>query len=291
MAVPYMGLPILITISDFRRALQHLENRRLETQKRRQGFVVRVFAEGPEYIPESTGEPRPDTWSSVQRVLDRFNETGSFSPKDYHDLTYHSSYVLSILRTIRSAESLDRAGEQPRAVGLPPKLATASNEAEPLVTSADHQLPSADKPHQRVGSVSNAHVGSDFELAAQEYFRKQGIELQRDYPVELGLLTRKIRLFDLGTQTPPVLVECKSHKWTAGGSVPSAKMTVWNEAMYYFYLAPAVYRKVLFVLHDRRPKGGETLLSYYKRTYAHLIPDGVEFLEWDERSGDILRPR
>ena len=71
--------------------------------------------------------------------------------------------------------------------------------------------------------------------------------------------------------------------------VPSAKMTVWNEAMYYFHLAPTRYRKILFVLHDRRDGQGETLLAYYKRTYSHLIPDDVEFMEWDEVTGAIMK--
>jgi uncharacterized protein YhfF len=57
--------------------------------------------------------------------------------------------------------------------------------------------------------------------------------------------------------------------------------------MYYFHLAPADYRKILFVLHDRRKGNGESLLSYYKRTHFHMIPDGVEFLEWDEETGII----
>jgi hypothetical protein len=71
--------------------------------------------------------------------------------------------------------------------------------------------------------------------------------------------------------------------------VPSAKMTVWNEAMYYFHLAPQEYKKILFVLNDIHQKKNESLLSYYKKTYAHLIPDGVEFIEWDEASGDIVK--
>jgi hypothetical protein len=65
-------------------------------------------------------------------------------------------------------------------------------------------------------------------------------------------------------------------------------MTVWNEAMYYFHLAPSDYRKILFVLHHRRDEAGESLLSYYKRTHFHMIPEGVEFLEWDEETGDIV---
>lgn len=145
------------------------------------------------------------------------------------------------------------------------------------------------KPHQRVGSVSNAHVGADFERAALQFFANQGIPLSRNFPVELGLTKKKIHCFDLGAAKDKIIVECKSHRWTAGARVPSAKMTVWNEAMYYFHLAPGEYRKILFVLHDRREEGGESLLAYYKRTYWHLIPNDVEFMEWDEVTGDIIR--
>ncbi|WP_251405975.1 hypothetical protein [Metabacillus litoralis] len=66
-------------------------------------------------------------------------------------------------------------------------------------------------------------------------------------------------------------MECKSHKWTSGGNVPSAKLTVWNEAMYYILLAPEDYRK-FFILKDYSEKGGETLGEYYIRAYGHLIP-------------------
>ena len=66
-------------------------------------------------------------------------------------------------------------------------------------------------------------------------------------------------------------------------------MTVWNEAMYYFHLAPRKFRKIPFVLHDRRKQHGESLLSYYKRTYVHMIPKEVEFFEWDEVTGDLVK--
>jgi hypothetical protein len=143
------------------------------------------------------------------------------------------------------------------------------------------------KPHQRVGSVSNAHVGAAFENVALTFFVAQGITLTRKFPVELGLSKKKVHCFDLGAAKEKILVECKSHRWTAGARVPSAKMTVWNEAMYYFFLAPPGYRKILFVLHDKRE--GESLLAYYQRTYSHLIPDAVEFMEWDEATGDIVK--
>lgn len=145
------------------------------------------------------------------------------------------------------------------------------------------------RPHQRIGAISNAHVGAAFEKVALTYFAKKGILLTPNFSLSIGLTEKKAHCFDLGAGKPQVLVECKSHRWTEGAKVPSAKMTVWNEAMFYFHLAPEGFRKIFFVLHDRRKGSGESLLSYYQRTYSHLIPHGVEFLEFDEASGDILK--
>jgi hypothetical protein len=143
-----------------------------------------------------------------------------------------------------------------------------------------------DRPFQRVGSISNAHVGREFELAAQRFFALQGIHLQLSHAVDVGIgPAKKAHFFDLGCSSQKWLVECKSHRWTAGHNVPSAKLTVWNEAMYYFHAAPAEYKKVLFVLKDIRRGTGETLTNYYLRTYGHLIPSGVEFWEYDESMG------
>lgn len=237
--------------------------------------MLRVHEGGLEYIPESTGIARPDTWQRIEKVLDRFNETGSLKPGDYHDITHHSSYVLATLKHL--FPTIDPAADR-----------IAADAAESLLRDESASAPVAAKPHQRVGSVSNAHVGADFERVALAYFAAQGIELRRNYPVEVGHRTKKVRHFDLGSADARVLVECKSHRWTEGAKVPSAKMTGWNEAMYYFHLAPTDYRKVLFVLHDRREKAGESLLSYYTRMYGHLIPADVEILEWDEVTGNII---
>ena len=95
---------------------------------------------------------------------------------------------------------------------------------------------------------------------------------------------KKSRSFDLGSEHEKIIVECKSHKWTSGGNIPSAKITVWNEAMYYFHLAPADYRKVFFILRDFSSKRNETLAEYYIRNYGHLVPDDVEFVEFDENT-------
>lgn len=136
---------------------------------------------------------------------------------------------------------------------------------------------------QRVGSISNAHVGSDFEETAQGIFASQGLWLEKNFSLLVGIgKKKKEHRFDLGSTSPRVIVECKSHKWRAGNNVPSAKMTVWNEAMYYFATAPEGYQKILFVLRDYNPKKKETLAEYYIRMHEHLIPNEVEIWEYDE---------
>jgi len=59
-------------------------------------------------------------------------------------------------------------------------------------------------------------------------------------------------------------------------------MTVWNEVMLCFSLAPVEAQKILFVLKDFSSKRGETLAHYYYQTYKHLIPAGVVIRKYDQ---------
>jgi len=145
------------------------------------------------------------------------------------------------------------------------------------------------KPFQRVDSTSNAHAGIAFELAVQAYFASQDIHLTLKHPIDVGVSKiKKKHNFDLGSENPKVLVECKSHRWTIGDSIPSAKLTVWNEAMLYFLSAPSDYRKILCVLEHHSERRG-SLASYYLRIYRHLIPDDVEIWEFNEGNGQAQK--
>ena len=139
---------------------------------------------------------------------------------------------------------------------------------------------------QREGSISNSHVGRSFEERTREVLAKHGLRLESGHKVPCGLgQERKSHAFDLGSGNPKVIVECKSHTWTSGGNVPSAKMKNWAEAMFYFYMAPPDYRKIFVVERSVRPGRPESLLTYFLRTQAHMIPPDVEFRELD---GDDL---
>ena len=135
---------------------------------------------------------------------------------------------------------------------------------------------------QRKNSTSNAAAGREFELMVKEILVQKGLSLCENFELPIGIANRnKSHKFDLGSNSPPVIVECKSHKWTQGNNVPSAKIATWNEAMFYFHCAPRDYRKLFIALRDMRKSTNESLAEYYMRNHFNLIPADVEIWELD----------
>ncbi len=145
--------------------------------------------------------------------------------------------------------------------------------------------------NQRRGATSNTRVGEEFENQIQDYFRrKKKINLEKKLKLKIGISkNKKEHSFDLGNKDKKIIIECKSHKWTEGNNVPSAKMTVWNEAMYLFSLVNSDYEKYFVVLKDYSNKRQKTLGEYYLERYGHLIPEDVEIYEYDEKNDKLLR--
>ena len=132
--------------------------------------------------------------------------------------------------------------------------------------------------------MSNTANGAAFEKIAEQWFQvNRSVVLASNFKVDIGFKNqvKKPHRFDLGANNPSVLVECKCHEWTSSGNIPSAKLTIWNEAMFFFLLAPAEFKKYFFVKRHLRNATGETLLDYYLRNYNHLVPKNVEVIEYD----------
>jgi hypothetical protein len=88
---------------------------------------------------------------------------------------------------------------------------------------------------QRRGAISNAHAGREFEEAARLFFENTGIPLSPAFPVPVGGRIKKSHNFDLGSENPPILVECKSYTWTETGKSPSAKLRGMNRVVFSAY--------------------------------------------------------
>lgn len=141
---------------------------------------------------------------------------------------------------------------------------------------------------QREGATSNSHAGRAFEELVEAYFTNAGLAVYRDVSLEIGCNNkRKPRKWDLGSSEGKIIIECKSHTWTKTGNVPSAKLTTWDQAMYFMHLAPISYRKIFACLRNERPYKSESLAEYYVRLKSHLVPSDVEIWEFCEKSGNV----
>ena len=108
--------------------------------------------------------------------------------------------------------------------------------------------------------------------------KELSIVLEKQKKVEIGFEEKREHRFDLGNSN--YLIECKAYEWTKDNNSPSAKLSTLRETLYYFFLAPKNYKKIL-VLKKSGVKNGETVLDYFIRLNYHLIPRDVEIFEID----------
>ena len=131
---------------------------------------------------------------------------------------------------------------------------------------------------QRKGAISNAQVGKKFEKIVFDFLKSNGIILENQKKVEIGINAKKKHAFDLGNDR--ILVECKAQTWTESNKTPSAKIKNWSDAMFSFYLAPKKYKKLFFVERCFKQKICKTLLEYFIEHYFYLIPSDVVLIDF-----------
>lgn len=92
------------TADDLLTFARTLRGNTLVTLHRKKPFTVAVIGGALEITP-STGTPRATDRRHIQDLLRRLNETGSFQPGRYVDVTFNASYILALVKlwqTIRS---------------------------------------------------------------------------------------------------------------------------------------------------------------------------------------------
>ncbi len=142
--------------------------------------------------------------------------------------------------------------------------------------------------HQRKGVASNTAAGRAFEETAQTVLADYGIIVDFGHKVQIGIgAIKKDRNYDLGSADPAIIVECKSFRWTESGGVPHAKIRTMEKEMFCFLIAPAEYRKILFVERSTRDGYDESLAEYFVRLNPHMIPADVEIWEYDHATKSV----
>jgi hypothetical protein len=119
-------------------------------------------------------------------------------------------------------------------------------------------------------------------VIAEEFFQREGYDCNGGkVPLAFPGAARKYyHNFDFSHDKwgQRFICECKAHQWRKHYNAPS--FSAWNETMYLFHLAPSDYVKFFFAVKSENDEH-TTLIDYYLKTYAHLIPANVLFLEWD----------
>jgi hypothetical protein len=80
---------------------RELQDQPLETVTGRQ-FTVGVYLDSLVFTPASSGIGQSDGRKAAERFLARYNVTGSLRPADYKDVTRNASYLVALVRQVRS---------------------------------------------------------------------------------------------------------------------------------------------------------------------------------------------
>jgi hypothetical protein len=86
-----------IKYDDFRSFINTINGQSFHTLYRKVAFDVHVDQSGLKYTPASSGKPRIQKWKFIERVVLRYEETGSIQPSDYQDITANASYLLTLI--------------------------------------------------------------------------------------------------------------------------------------------------------------------------------------------------
>jgi hypothetical protein len=85
-----------LTYDELLELARRLEGQTLETVTGRQ-FKVGIYRDCPFFTPASSGYGQSDGRKAAERLVERFNETGSLRPGDYADVTRNASYYIGML--------------------------------------------------------------------------------------------------------------------------------------------------------------------------------------------------
>ena len=97
-----LAYPPTVTYDQLVAVAHRLEGEALETVTGKR-FTVGVYLDCPFFTPESTGLGRSDGRKAAERVVERYNQTGSLRPVDYADVTRNASYFIPLLEMAQGA--------------------------------------------------------------------------------------------------------------------------------------------------------------------------------------------
>lgn len=138
--------PFQINVNDFINFVRSRQGQVIRTRKQNKEFTVEVTNKGFEFTPTATQKRRPHELEAIKRVVAKFNETGSYTTSLYTDITYNSSYTLTLIGLYLDFAPTADADE------LDKKVHNIRN----TISTADH--PEGQKQPQKISSTTSLYV-------------------------------------------------------------------------------------------------------------------------------------
>lgn len=133
----------------------------------------------------------------------------------------------------------------------------------------------------------NYSKGKDFQIILQKVLSNHfGVEFEMERPFLIGNPAKEHR-FDLVSTDSKIIVEVKNYTWTESGLIPSAKISILNETVFFLQHTPKDHTKILLMRSVKHPKKNETLAQHYVGRYGHLL-NGVKVMEYNQDIGELI---
>jgi hypothetical protein len=97
-----------INLNNFLVFLKTSERHNFKTLARKKPFSFSLLKNGISYIPKSTQKPRNHPLKFLERVIARYNKTGSLVTTDYNNFTVNASYTLSLINEYNKRKDWNR---------------------------------------------------------------------------------------------------------------------------------------------------------------------------------------
>lgn len=87
-----------IALDEFVNYLSLRSDQRFLTLFRQKPFTIEIASKWLFITPLSSGKTRYHELETLRRIVEIYNKTGSLHPRDYHDITWNSSYTLALIK-------------------------------------------------------------------------------------------------------------------------------------------------------------------------------------------------
>ena len=87
-----------VNVSAIKEFASQNEHTIFTTKSRKKDFKVAISDGYLVVTPQSSGKTRKESDKVLTCTIDHFNKTQSFQSKDYHEITFNSVYVLTLIQ-------------------------------------------------------------------------------------------------------------------------------------------------------------------------------------------------